>query len=171
MIRSTSENVRNTRLAKHWIFGQWCSTVPGHMTSDNLRLYTPRCAPGTLGIWSEVICQGCPGYRADILQPALRPCSNIGLPDICSMSGAQRSSMEAPVGNYLATPNSQIPDPIRSSPEHVAINCGNKIIYITLCFQSKLYVLESKYNCPNREEWAVFCISWALNWRLCCQIQ
>ena len=68
---------------------------------------TPRCAPGALGIWSEVICRGGAGYRTDILEPALRPCSNIGLPDICSMTGTQRSSMEAPVGNYLTTANSQ----------------------------------------------------------------
>ena len=71
-------------------------------------LYTPKCAPGALGIWSEVICRGGAGYRTDILEPALRPRSNIGLPDICSMSGAQRFSMEAPVGSYLTTQNSQI---------------------------------------------------------------
>ena len=40
--------------------------------------YTPKCAPGALGIWSEVICRGGAGYRTDILQPALRPPSNIG---------------------------------------------------------------------------------------------
>ena len=82
-------------------------------------MYTPRCAPGALGIWSEVICQGGPGYRTDILQPALRPRSNIGLLDICSMSGAQRSSMEAPVGNYLTTANSQISELTQGSPERV----------------------------------------------------
>ena len=81
--------------------------------------YTPRCAPGALGIWSEVICRGGAGYRTDILQPALRPPSNIGLSDICSMSGAQRCSMEAPVGSYLATQNSQISEPPRGSPERV----------------------------------------------------
>ena len=84
-----------------------------------LHIYTPKCAPGALGIWSEVICRGGAGYRTDILEPALRPRSNIGLPDICSMSGAQRSSMEAPVGNYLTTQNSQISEPTQGSPERV----------------------------------------------------
>ena len=81
--------------------------------------YTPRCAAGTLGIWSEVICRGGPGYRTDILHPVLRPRSSIGLLDICSMSGAQRSSMEALVGSYLTTQNFQISEPTQGSPERV----------------------------------------------------
>ena len=70
--------------------------------------YTPKCAPGALGIWSEVICWGCAGYQTDSLELALSPCSKISLPNIFSISGAQRSSMEAPVGSYLTTQNSQI---------------------------------------------------------------
>ena len=60
---------------------------------------------------------------ADILQPALRPCSDVSLPDICSLSGAQHLtlSMEALVRSYLMTQNFQISEPTRGSPKRVAM--------------------------------------------------
>ena len=111
--------------------------------SEGNTVYTPKCAPGALGIWSEVICRGGAGYRTDILEPALRPRSNIGLPDICSMTGAQRSSMEAPVGNYLAAPNSQISEPTQGSPERVSFYC-----YSTLYVQINTECSRCKINLP-----------------------
>ena len=77
--------------------------------------------PGIFG--QKYICRGgTQGYQmADILQPALRPRSNVSLPDICSLSGAQHFSMEALVRSYLMTQNFQISEPTRGSPERVAM--------------------------------------------------
>ena len=116
----------------------YITSRPLHSKDDVLEeTYTPRCAPGALGIWSEVICRGGPGYRTGILQPALRPRSNIGLPNLCSMPGAQRSSMEAPVGNYLTTQNSQISEPTQGSPERVLISMIYNMSYFTSIWAQK----------------------------------